>query len=90
MHCQTCPSIRPEYPKTCYFAYSKIQHWPLQNGTQYTETDTQNALVSLVLDPATKDSDFPLILYHKEYVFLPLAPLSPYMHRAAWHLCDTI
>ncbi|RXK36974.1 hypothetical protein M231_05738 [Tremella mesenterica] len=27
---------------------------------------TINALVSLVLDPATKDSDFPLILYHKD------------------------
>ncbi|GFZ48648.1 hypothetical protein JCM24511_06397 [Saitozyma sp. JCM 24511] len=26
---------------------------------------TINALVSLVLDPATKDSEFPLILYHK-------------------------
>jgi hypothetical protein len=26
---------------------------------------TINALVSIVLDPATKDSDFPLILYHK-------------------------
>ncbi len=26
---------------------------------------TINALVTLVLDPATKDSDFPLILYHK-------------------------
>lgn len=27
---------------------------------------TINALVSIVLDPATKDSDFPLILYHKD------------------------
>ncbi|RSH91797.1 hypothetical protein EHS25_009167 [Saitozyma podzolica] len=27
---------------------------------------TINALVSLVLDPATKDSEFPLILYHKD------------------------
>lgn len=26
---------------------------------------TINALVSIVLDPATKDSDFPLVLYHK-------------------------
>lgn len=30
------------------------------------KTATINALVSLVLDPATKDSDFPLILYHKD------------------------
>ena len=34
--------------------------------TKYMGADLQNALVSLVLDPATKDSDFPLILYHKE------------------------
>jgi hypothetical protein len=27
---------------------------------------TINALVSLVIDPATKDSDFPLVLYHKD------------------------
>jgi hypothetical protein len=27
---------------------------------------TINALVSIVLDPATKDSDFPLVLYHKD------------------------
>ncbi|WWD03533.1 hypothetical protein V865_001586 [Kwoniella europaea PYCC6329] len=30
------------------------------------KTATINALVSIVLDPATKDSDFPLILYHKD------------------------
>lgn len=34
---------------------------------------TINALVSLALDPATKDSDFPLILYHKVGCGLDLA-----------------
>jgi len=31
-----------------------------------SKTATINALVSIVLDPATKDSDFPLVLYHKD------------------------
>lgn len=33
---------------------------------------TINALVSIVLDPATKDSDFPLVLYHKVCTSPPL------------------
>lgn len=35
---------------------------------------TINALVSIVLDPATKDSDFPLVLYHKVCLLFPIIP----------------
>jgi hypothetical protein len=35
---------------------------------------TINALVSIVLDPATKDSEFIQVLYHKDQVGSALVP----------------
>jgi hypothetical protein len=51
-------------------AKADIQRWSFHLVSKQA---TINALVSIVLDPATKDSDFPLVLYHKVRSF----PFSP-------------
>lgn len=43
----------------------KLTQWQRWSFHLIPKKATINALVSLELDPATKDSDFPLILYHK-------------------------